>query len=82
MELQYAIQHLPCIVVAVGAGYQWRKGSIGYYSAFYEYNDFVLNPFPSTASGVAKFEKLMGTINRMVSNTEYRDCWLQASKFN
>ena len=82
MEMQYAIRRVPCIVVAVGTGYRWRKGIAGYFCSFQEYYDLVVNPFPGTAGGVTQIEKLIGNLRRMLEDPEYRECWLRACRFN
>ena len=81
MELQYAIRRIPCIVLAVGSGYHWRKGELGFFVAFQDYLDFVASPFPGSSSGVAQINKLAGLIRRKISDSEHRAIWLNSCGF-
>ena len=72
---------MPCIVVAVGTGYKWKKGITGYFSAFQEYQDCVVNPFPSSAAGVAQINELIGKVRRVIDDADYRNTWLSANEF-
>ena len=81
MEMQYAIRRVPCIVAAVGSGYGWRKDLLGYFAAFQDYVDFVVNPYPASMRGAREVEKLIGMLRRRIEDPEHRECWLQATTF-